>query len=56
MGFNDLLKDAFNVGNETKFIVYLGNEEAKEMNYIELGIFLVGNAFNVESVKINLKE
>ena len=54
MGFKDIIQNAVNVGSETKFIVYVGDEDAIEWSYIQLGTFLVSNASNIESVFIKM--
>ena len=56
MRFKDVIQNAVNIGSETKFIVYVGDEEAKEWSYIQLGTYLVSNALNIESVLIKLNE
>ena len=60
MGFKDLLMNAVSAGSNAKFdVVILGEEisgEEKEMNYIELGTYLVSNEQKIESVIINLRD
>jgi len=55
MGFKDIIQDAINIGSESKFIVQIDDNESNELNYIQLGAYLVSNAENIESVKIILK-
>ena len=64
-GFKDLLMNAVSAGSKAKFnVVILGNDsdgdeqvkEAKELNYIELGTYLVSNEQNIERVRINLRD
>lgn len=56
MGFKDMIQNAVNIGSESKFMVQISFEEYQEMNYIQLGTYLVSNAQNIERVDIILKE
>ena len=62
MGFKDLLMNAVSAGSNAKFNVvilpndYNGEEKGTEMNYIQLGTYLVSNEQNIESVIINLRD
>jgi len=62
MGFKDMIVNAVNLGSESKFNVVVlpngfdGEEGSVEMNYIQLGTYLVSNEQNIESVIISLKE
>ena len=62
MGLKDMIQKAVNIGSESKFNVvilpndYNGEEKGTEMNYIQLGTYLVSNEQNIESVIINLRD
>lgn len=56
MGFKDIIQGAVNLASESKFIVQIGGNEPTELNYIQLGTYLVSNAQDIESVKIILRD
>ena len=56
MGLKDMIQNAVNIGSESKFYVQIGDNEPEELNYIQLGTYLVSNTQNIESVKINLRD
>lgn len=55
MDFKDIIQNAVNIGSESKFIVQIGDDEPTELNYIQLGMYLVSNAQDIESVKIIMR-
>ena len=56
MGFKDMIQNAVNIGSETKFEVRIGSGDITEMNYIQLGTYLVSNAQKIDFVKIVLRD
>ena len=56
MGFKEVIQNAINIGSESKFYVQIGNDEIDELNYIQLGSYLVSNVENIKFVKIVIKD
>lgn len=56
MGFKDMIQNAVNIGSESKFSVQIGDNEPSELNYIQLGTYLVSNVQDIESIKIILRD
>jgi len=56
MEIKDVLGKAFNLSNEWRFLVQIGDEEAKELTYLQLGIFITSNTDNIEVIKIKLRD
>ena len=61
MGLKDMLEKAIKVSAEIKFNVVILEQctdysVEKEMNYLELGTYLVSNGHNIASVVINLRD
>ena len=55
----EMLEKAVQMGSVAKFNVvfdYNGEQEAKEMSYIELGMYLVNNEQNIDEVHILLRD
>jgi len=55
MDINELLGKAINISLEIKFNVII-NDILKELNYMELGLFLNTNNENIDKIEITLKE
>jgi len=56
MEFKDIIQKAINIGSESKFIVQIDDNEPEELNYIQLGTYLVSNAEIIEIIKITEKD
>ena len=55
MDITELLGNALKVSVNVNYKVVLG-DEIKEMTYLELGMFLVNNAKEIEKIKIIMRD
>lgn len=56
MELKDALGIAFTIGNASHYKVKIDANEAKDMTYIDLGLFLMNNVNRIEIIKIKIKE
>lgn len=56
MSFKDMIQNAVDIGSSSIFLVQIGDNDPNELNYIQLGTYLVSNAKDIESVKIIMKD
>ena len=51
----EMLKNAYELSQSSKFFVEIGEEEIRELTYLELGNYLIANNTDIQSVHIKLK-